>query len=266
MPLRAAACAAVLATVLAFGAQPSARPAAGAVRWAWSGGVTARSATVKARVSRAGIPVRLTLVRAGAGLASPETHEATADPHGIASFDLQALAPATRYGYEVTADGAAPLAGAFRTFGEGPCSFRIAFSACAETGSASSVFDAIGKAAPDLFIHNGDIHYEDITRNEPERFRRAFDAVMASPTQSRLYRSVPIAYTWDDDDFGGNGSDASSAADARGFTRRSASAGCASSSPTRDPSAPRARAPQARSMLGAAQLRWLKDELSARRS
>ena len=134
------------------------------------------------------------------------------DAHGIASFDLQALAPATRYGYEVTADGAPPLAGAFRTFGEGPSSFRIAFSACVDTGSASAVFDAIRDARPDLFVHTGDIHYEDITRNEPDRFRRAFDAVMASPTQSRLYRSVPIAYTWDDHDFGGNGSDASSAA------------------------------------------------------
>ncbi|HSP90947.1 MAG TPA: hypothetical protein VLN08_08570 [Vicinamibacterales bacterium] len=120
MPFRAAACAPVLAAVLALGAQPSARPAAGAVRWAWSGGVTARSATVKARVSRGGIPVRLTLVRAGGAAGSPQTHKATADPHGLASFDLQALAPATRYGYEVTADGAAPLAGAFRTFGEGP--------------------------------------------------------------------------------------------------------------------------------------------------
>ena len=35
---------------------------------------------------------------------------------------------------------------------------------------------------------------------------------MASPTQGRLYRSVPIACTWDDHDFGGNGSGASSAA------------------------------------------------------
>jgi alkaline phosphatase D len=145
------------------------------------------------------------------------------------------------------------------------------------------VFDAIRDTRPDLLIHMGDIHYEDITRNEPERFRRAFDAVMASPPQSRLYRSVPIAYTWDDHDFGGNGSDASSAAKPAALAvyrqvvphyplERDGAAGVGQAfslgrvrvvmTDSRSQRTSSRGSPGSRSMLGAAQLRWLMDQLS----
>ena len=211
-------------------------------------------------------------------------HDRAPDASGIASFELDGLSPATRYEYRVEAGGSAAVTGSFRTFGEGPWSFRLAFSACAETGSASPVFDAIREARPDLFIHTGDIHYEDITRNEPDRFRAAFDAVMGSPTQSRLYRSVPIAYTWDDHDFGGNGSDASSAAGPAALAvyrqvvphyplERSGSTGISQAfslgrvrvlmTDSRSQRGPSRGASPGRTMLGDAQLRWLKSQLSA---
>jgi phosphodiesterase/alkaline phosphatase D-like protein len=265
--------------LLGLGAQPAA-----GIRWAWSGAVTARSAVVKARASRGGVRVRLELARAGGAPAATERFEAQADADGIASFDLARLDPATRYEYRAGTEGAGALAGTFRTFGEGPWSFRIAVSACAETGSASPVFDTIRNARPDLFVHAGDIHYEDITRNDPERFRRTFDAVMASLTQSRLYRSVPIAYTWDDHDFGGNASDASSAARPAALAvyrqfvphyplQAGALAAISQSftigrvrvimTDSRSQRTSSWRAPQTRTLLGAAQLKWLKDELSA---
>jgi alkaline phosphatase D len=271
--------AALLATaILPQGAAPTAG------RWAWSGAVTARSAVVKARTSVEGVPVSLTLSRPDEPGQTPGRVEVTADPHGIAAFDLQGLQPATRYAYHVEVTGAAPLKGAFRTFGEGPWSFRLAFSACAETGSASPVFDAIKDARPDLFIHTGDIHYEDITKNAPDRFRSAFDAVMASPNQSGLYRSVPIAYTWDDHDFGGNGSGASSAAkpaalavyrqfvphypleqDGAASINQAFSVGRVRvvMTDSRSQRGSSRGASQNRTMLGEAQLQWLKDQLAA---
>jgi alkaline phosphatase D len=249
----------------------------------WSGGVTARSAVVKARVARAGIPVRLVVIRGGEPAAALQVHDARADDSGIVRFELERLEPATRYEYRADVDGGAALTGTFHTFGDGPWSFRLAFASCAETGSASSVFDAIRTSQPDLFIHMGDLHYEDIPKADVERFRRAYDAVMASLTQGRLYRSVPIAYMWDDHDYGSNDADGSSASrpaalaayrqavphyplEQRGLggihqafsigrvrvvmtdsrSRRTSSGG----------------APRERSMLGAAQLRWLKRQLS----
>jgi alkaline phosphatase D len=56
----------------------------------------------------------------------------------------------------------------------------------------------------------GDLHYEDIGRNAVSRFREAYLAVHASAAQSALFRSVPLAYTWDDHDFGPNDSDRTS--------------------------------------------------------
>jgi phosphodiesterase/alkaline phosphatase D-like protein len=72
------------------------------------------------------------------------------------------------------------------------------------------VFDAIRGLAPDLFIHTGDFHYENIARNSPARFHRAYDDVLASPRQSALYRSTPLVYVWDDHDFGPNNADGTS--------------------------------------------------------
>jgi alkaline phosphatase D len=258
-------------------------PPPDAVRWAWSGGVTSSGAVVKARASRAGLPARLELARAEGG--SPVANrETAADADGVAAFDLRELEPGTRYEYRVSAGGFQAVAGTFRTFGDGRFSFRLAFSACADTGSSSPVFDAIREARPDLFIHTGDIHYEDITRNDPERFRRAFDAVMASPAQGRLYRSVPIAYTWDDHDFGGNSSDSASAArpaatavyrqvvphyplsdDGRFGIHQAFTIGRVRVilTDSRSQRTSNRRPPQARTMLGAAQVQWLKQELSA---
>jgi phosphodiesterase/alkaline phosphatase D-like protein len=63
---------------------------------------------------------------------------------------------------------------------------------------------------PDLFLHMGDLHYENISRNDVLRFRQAYTKVLASPTQSAFFRSVPFAYTWDDHDYGPNNSDRTS--------------------------------------------------------
>jgi len=283
MSLRVASYAVIFAALTGLVAEPYAQSAAG-VRWVWSGGVTARSAVVKARVARAGMPVRLVIIRAGDPAATPQVHDTRADDGGIAGFVLEDLEPATRYRYRADVDGGSALTGTFRTFGDGPWSFRLAFASCAETGSASSVFDAIRTAQPDLFVHMGDFHYEDIAVADVERFRRAFDAVMASPTQSRLYRSVPIAYMWDDHDYGGNNSDGSSAsrpaavAVYRQFVPHyplDAGVGAAIHqaftigrvrvimTDERSQRTSHQGAPRTRSMLGASQLQWLKAQLSA---
>ena len=282
MSLRVASRVVIVAALTGLAAAPSAQPAAG-VRWVWSGGVTARSAVVTARVARAGIPVRLVVVSGSDPAATPRVHEARADGSGIARFELERLEPATRYQYRADVDGGAALTGTFRTFANGPWSFRLAFASCAETGSASSVFDAIRSSQPDLFIHMGDLHYEDIPVADVERFRRAYDAVMASPTQSRLYRSVPTAYMWDDHDYGSNNSDGSSASrpaalaayrqvvphyplEERGLggIHQAFSIGrvrvVMTDSRSRRTSG--GGAPRERSMLGATQLRWLKRQLS----
>jgi len=137
---------------------------------------------------------------------------------------------------------------------------------------------------PDLFVHMGDLHYEDIKVNDIGRFRRAYHEVLASPTQSALFRSAPIAYTWDDHDYGPDDSDRRSpsrpaALEAyRRFVPHylrppSADAGIHQAfsvgrvrvvmTDCRSARSPRSAPRDERTMLGRSQLAWLEGELEA---
>jgi phosphodiesterase/alkaline phosphatase D-like protein len=191
--------------VLAAGATP----AAPRVLWMWTGAVTTSSATIKARVVPPGTEARLVLSREP-DLVQPDVRLAATARGGIATFTPAGLAPGTRYFYAVEAGGHRSAVGRFRTFLAGPMSFRLAAASCASTGSRSGVFLAIDRLEPDMFIHMGDLHYENIAQPLVSRFLRAYDDVFSSGPQAALYRHVPIAYVWDDHDYGPNDSDRTS--------------------------------------------------------
>ena len=191
--------------VLAASARAPAR-----VLWMWSGGVTASSATVKARVLPPGADARLVISRQPDFVESEGNFAESADANGIVSFTPGRLDPGTQYYYAIEAGGRRSAVGRFRTFRTGPMSFRVAAASCASTGSRSGIFLAIDQLQPDLFVHMGDLHYEDIAEPAVARFLRAYDAVFSSGPQAALYRHVPVAYVWDDHDYGPNDSDRTS--------------------------------------------------------
>lgn len=217
---RPACLAAVLAGALAALAcgmpsrsEPAAAEPASLVDWVWSGAVTADGATIKARVP--GVrPVRLVgspQEDLSAPIVSAPQLPSLALDH-VVTVRLSDLRPATVYHYGFTAGDAVDHAhrGRFRTFPAGPASFTVAYGSCAQTGSSHAVWDVIREADPLLFLHMGDFHYEDVASRRRAPYRRAFAASLAAPRQARLYRAVPIAYVWDDHDFGGNTADARS--------------------------------------------------------
>ena len=63
-----------------------------------------------------------------------------------------------------------------------------------------------------LSLVPGDFHYENIVSNDALAFLDAYTAQITSPAQAALYRQTPIAYVWDDHDFGGSNSNGTSAA------------------------------------------------------
>jgi prolyl oligopeptidase len=178
------------------------------LRGPWSGGITATSVLVKARLSREDLPTRL------AWSTSPTLDHPSFSPllrsdtnhYNIVSFDVRGLAPDTQYYYALEVEGRLERVrrGAFRTFPEGPTSFSFAYASCARSGSTSTIFDTIRENRPLFFMNIGDFHYEDISTNDLGRFRAAYDLNLASPEQGDLYRSAPFIYVWDDHDFGGN--------------------------------------------------------------
>jgi phosphodiesterase/alkaline phosphatase D-like protein len=59
---------------------------------------------------------------------------------------------------------------------------------------------------PDFFVNSGDFFYADYITTE-QQFADAYYDTLTSPPQAALYAQVPIAYVWDDHDYGGNDSD-----------------------------------------------------------
>ena len=182
--------------------------------WVWSGALESGAATVRARLEPGAGSAAITVARdADFGDVVAVAKMQIDAAHGVAGARLTGLAPSTEYHYRVTVDGRVDVGriGRFRTAPSGPSNFEIAFGSCAQTGAESSVFDRIRERAPLFFLHLGDLHYENIDADDDAIFGRAFDRVMASKTQSAMFRAVPIVYVWDDHDFGPNASSASSA-------------------------------------------------------
>ncbi len=179
------------------------------VLWIWSGAVSPTSARVKAKTTSRCEPCFLQVhAESGLELALRFEPSPSVDQVSISSFELEGLSPGTKYEYALEIDGETSEArGSFRTFAEGPKSFRIALSACARTGSDSEVFRTIRQHDPLFFLHMGDFHYENIEKDEERLFLDAYDRVLSSSTQAKLYRSTPVVYVWDDHDYGSNNAD-----------------------------------------------------------
>jgi phosphodiesterase/alkaline phosphatase D-like protein len=185
------------------------------VEWVWAGAAGATSITVNAKLAHDHDAVRLAVSRSAAmtdAVYSAPASALDALNQRVVSFAVAGLTPDTQYFYALEADDHLDLArqGRFTTFPDGPASFTFAFAACARTGSNGQVFDAIRAANPLFYLNIGDIHYTYIDQDDPDRFRSAFDRVLTRPAQAALYRSMPIAYTWDDHDYGPNNGDRTS--------------------------------------------------------
>lgn len=181
---------------------------------AWSGNVSPTSATVSIRLNTPGQRVRLQ-VSQNEGL-SPAVFSGTVttavNAGNTAKLTVQGLQPDTEYFYGVEVAGVLRTEtvsrGRFRTFPIGRASFRIAFSACGDFRHPDQrVFDAIREEHPLLFVHMGDLHYNDTSSTVAEDYRANYDQVLSHAVQGRFYRSLPMAYMWDDHDFAGNDSD-----------------------------------------------------------
>lgn len=198
---------AIIATISA-----SISPAGAAVRFLWSGSITPTSVRVNGKVDTDNAVVRL-VVSDQSDLSSPMYSSPDtaimAENNRVVSLGMGGLTQNIQYYYALEVNGSIDLSltGKFRTFPAGSASFTFALGACAWTGSNASTFNTIRQLAPLFFFHLGDFDYEDIAVNDRAVYRQTFEAVLSSPSQSQLYRNVPIAYMWDDHDFGPNNSD-----------------------------------------------------------
>ena len=212
--------------------------------WCWLGAVTDSSITIKAKLSnkvKEGKNYIQVLYHQSSDLTSSNKElnkvRASSISDRIATFNLSDLSEDTVYHYVIIADGRRyPLKRTlqFKTVKVGqPYNFAIACSSCAggTLGQISSygvsnskVFDAIAQykykkdgrdSNLDLFIHMGDLHYRNdlpiigLKEAYLDDYRYNYDLVMNQTRQRNLYQNIPLAYIWDDHDYGTNDSDGS---------------------------------------------------------
>jgi alkaline phosphatase D len=182
----------------------------------WCGATGPTSVVVTLPLDQAGVSVRLA-VSTAADLHDPRFSapvQSVPEAGNAVRLEMDGLVPDTLYFYAVELDGTllAAQGGRFRTFpAAGPASFRFAFSSCGEWDRPQHAYDAVRLEDPLFFIHMGDLHYEDTDEDDPGPYRENYLKVLnESPEQGDLFRQVPTFYIWDDHDFSGNTSDRTS--------------------------------------------------------
>jgi phosphodiesterase/alkaline phosphatase D-like protein len=221
----------------------------------------------------------------------------------VVRFELSGLSANTEYRYTLMLNGllSGAKAGRFCTFPppDAPASFR--FLCGGDAGGSAlfgedsnhvvfdwlrerEVFDATGQRRALFFMHLGDMHYRNIDSSEVVDHLRGYRKTLEQARQGAFWRQLPFAYTWDDHDFCGNASHGQSPGCAAacmaydigiphyplagsggliyqvftvGRVRFVLTDTRAARSRLNDPDGP------AKTMLGAAQKQWLKDELRA---
>jgi alkaline phosphatase D len=122
-------------------------------------------------------------------------------------FEVQGLAPATRYHYYFEVDGTlAPELHAFTT-APPPGSrgaTRFAFGSCTRFDS-QPIFAHIRALRPDLFFFLGDNHYAN--SSDLDSLRWHYRWALERPERAALLAEVPTLATWDDHDYVGNNTD-----------------------------------------------------------
>ena len=179
------------------------------VEWLWSGALEPDSFRVVARLTDEHDEQRVGLRVTSGVVPRSWWADAVAGPDNTVSFEVAGLYPGRDYDYSVIIDGVPDTSigsGSLRTPEVGPQDFTFAFASCARTRSNAATFDSIKAQDPLFFLHMGDFFYADIAEDDPALFHRAYNAQLTQPAQSGLYRQVPIAYIWDDHDFGPNDS------------------------------------------------------------
>ncbi len=99
--------------------------------------------------------------------------------------------------------------GAFKTVQVGvPYNFSFLFGSCAWSGSTTPVFTRMKDLENmDIYLQFGDLHYADIIVDDEAVRNKSFTDLFDSKVQAALFLEQPIAYMWDDHDFGANDAD-----------------------------------------------------------
>lgn len=257
------------------------------------GAPTPTSIRIWARVSSTfDVVLEVSPTRSFSNVRTSAPVRASADSDFTAVVSVDGLNPASDYYYRLRIDGVLdryqPLPYRTRTAPRSRTAFRAAFGSCArlQIDTDQRIFSVAEALEPDLMFFLGDNIYADST--EPAAIADLYRRQRETERMKPLIRSTPSLAIWDDHDFGINDSDRTNPVREQSLTLfkqywANPSGGLTGTpgiffkyayggvdfffldgryyrDPADDPDAP------GKTMLGAEQKAWLKDELRASRA
>ena len=196
--------------------RPRTAPPDAPVVWVWAGPPTSTATSVVARVRDPQATVELA-VGTDEGLTDPVIIPAASrapDDPAVVRFAVDGLAAGTRYFYAVSVDGelVAERSGTLRTAPQGATDLTIALGACirqrqqwCRSSTRSGLNGPTCSSSPAIspMRTSGPVTGPQSTRCTTTQ--------LTSPAIAALVREVPVAYVWDDHDFGANDADSTAA-------------------------------------------------------
>lgn len=184
------------------------------VWWLWCGGVTNKTAKLLVRQASESHSVTLKYSTDSNFLSGVKTLAPEGLGNGRRLFTFTNLKPDTTYYYRPVVSGVdnTEHSGRFRTMPDPgkPHSFRLGFFADMDTGTVGQCARELDGSDPLYTVMGGDLFYENISSNNTQLYYDAYDTVMSAPLNQELFHHRPVAYTWDDHDFGPSNSDSTS--------------------------------------------------------
>lgn len=186
------------------------------VLYFWSGAITSTSGKVNAVLTNPAEKVRL-VVSLDKIFSQPVYSDASSckvENGNTVSLSIQHLQPNTTYYYCLEIDGTKDKKeqhiGSFKTFVDGPLSFKFVAGSC-NFFPNNRVYDKMRAQNPLFLLMPGDLHYANPSSSDVEPHRIAYEEkVLQQPRESRFLKDIPIAYIWDDHDFCGDNNDGTS--------------------------------------------------------
>jgi alkaline phosphatase D len=189
----------------AAGTAPQDAPA-----WVWAGALTSNPSFTVTVKTTGQTTLRLAVSESSTFSDSSMTDMVASGADNYTKIKVDGLKPWTTYYYAVETGGSIhyEMAGTVATSGTGAQSFKFAVVACENNTSLSTVSNAawgfIHTQNPMFVMHVGDFHYYNINVNDPSFYRTAFNNVLSESKHKAFYRQHGVMYMWDDHDYGPN--------------------------------------------------------------
>jgi phosphodiesterase/alkaline phosphatase D-like protein len=180
----------------------------------WSGSVTPTSAKITTKIHPGSgnqkVAVQISTKKNFKGSTISKEVITNSSYRYFATIPLDGLKENSQYFYRVMINGKADerqeATGTFKTFKNSPFSFTFGVGSCAKSDKAYPAFATIANEKPLFFLYTGDFHYGNVESDCEKNMDYFFSEALRN--RNNMHKEMPVAYMWDDHDYGPNDSDA----------------------------------------------------------